>query len=176
MNLILFGFKGSGKTHFGKRLAADVHYPFVDTDDVICDLYFKETKERLSTREIYRRLQEHGFRALENRAVRTLSRLSNTIIALGGGAILDPQNAEFLQSIGELVYLEASPDTLKRRMFKDEAPAFLNDANAFAEMIQSRKPIYESIPSRRLNVDQLDEAAVLASLKSILILENPHGE
>ncbi len=176
MNLILFGFKGAGKTHFGKLLALKMHRPFIDMDDLILELYAKETGKVRSHREIYRELGEEGFRAFEKKAVRTLVHVENAIVALGGGTVLDPENVEFLQKIGELVYLVAEPEKLKRRIFKEELPAMLDPKDpedSFWQMIQERGPIYRSIRARSVDTDALDEPGVLAALSSILLLEEP---
>ncbi len=176
MNLILFGFKGCGKTHFGKKLAQEMHRPFIDTDSLIEEFYAEQKGERISAREIYRKMGKEGFRALESEAILSLEKVKDSIIALGGGAVLDPSNVEFLKKLGALVYLEASPEILKERVMREEMPAFLDEkdpSRAFIEMIHERKPLYESIPARRVNTENLDEAGVLAALRSILILEEP---
>jgi shikimate kinase len=173
MNLILFGFKGCGKTYFGKKLAEKMHRPFVDTDDLLLALHTKETGESLSVREIHQKIGEDAFRALEKRALLQLSELSNTIIALGGGAVLDPENVEALQNMVELVYLVAGAPLLRRRMLLNELPSFLKDEGSFEEMFHTRLPIYESIRARRIDLEILDEPAVLTALRNILILEEP---
>lgn len=176
MNLILFGFKGAGKTHFGKLLSMHMHRPFIDTDDLILELYSKETGKRRKIKEIYVEMGEEGFRALEKQAIYTLKNVEGSIIALGGGAILDPETAEFLQTIGALVYLKANPEKLKKRTFEGEFPSFLDKKDpeeTFYRMVHEREPIYRSIPARSIDTDALDEAGVLAALSSILLLEEP---
>ena len=176
MNLLLFGFKCSGKTHFGKLLAIKMHRPFIDTDDLIIELYKKETEKARNPRQIAQELGEAAFRQLEKRALQLLKNIDNAIIALGGGAVLDPENVEFLQKVGALVFLQAHAEKLKKRIFKDELPSFLdkNDPEgSFWRMIQEREPIYRSIPARTVDTDALDEAGVLAALSSILLLEEP---
>jgi shikimate kinase len=176
MNLILFGFKGCGKTHFGRLLAQTMRRPFIDTDDLISELFAQQKGKRLSPKEIYKQMGKDGFRALEREAILRLEGVQDSIISLGGGAVLDPDNVAFLQKLGELVYLEAGPETLRKRVMSEELPAFLDAKDplgSFVEMVHERKPIYESIPARRINTENLDEAGVLAALRSILILEEP---
>lgn len=176
MNLLLFGFKGSGKTHFGQLLAHQMHRPFIDTDDLLLALYTQETSKQKKVREIYKELGEKRFRALEKRALLPLKKPNNAIIALGGGAVLDPENVEFLYTVGALVYLKAGPEKLKKRIFSQELPPFLDTKNpeeAFYRMIQERDPIYRSLRARVVDTDLLDEAGVLAALRSILLLEEP---
>lgn len=176
MNFILFGFKGCGKTHFGKLLAQALRRPFIDTDELVSELHARDTGKRLRAHDIYKKIGEAGFRALEREAILSLENVQDSIIALGGGAVLDPENVEFLQKIGALIYLEAQAETLKTRVMREEIPAFCEEKDpiaSFLQMIHERKPLYESIPARRIHTDLLDEAGVLAALRSILLLEEP---
>lgn len=176
MNLLLFGFKASGKTHFGKILSKKMHRPFVDTDDLIMNEYERESSKHKSIREIYKKIGSEGFRKLEKKVLLKLKSLNNTIIALGGGTVLDPENVEILQTVGAMVYLKTSPEKLKKRIFKDELPAFFDKKDpegSFYEMVQNREPIYRSIRARVVNTDELDEAGIVAALSSILLLEEP---
>lgn len=171
MNLILFGFKGSGKTHFGKLLAQKMHRQFIDTDDLIVKLFGKH----IGPREIYNQIGEEKFRALEKEAINSLKATQNIIIALGGGAIIDPENIELLQKIGCLAYLKTSAQTLQKRLEKDP-PAFLDMSDpelSFLEHYQERLPIYESIPAAKIDCDTLDEAGILSALESLLVLQDP---
>jgi shikimate kinase len=172
MNLILFGFKGCGKTTLGRKLAERMRRPFVDTDDLVSELYAQASGERLTSRQITEQIGESGFRALEKQAIFSLDQVTDSIIALGGGAILDPENVKHLQKLGQMVYLEASPDTLKKRMMLEGLPSFLKDT-PFEQMYQHRKPIYESIAARRIQVDTLDQPGSIAALCSIILLEEP---
>lgn len=176
MNLLLFGFKASGKTHFGKLLSHELNRPFIDTDHLIIELYKKDTDTKRTIQQIYQELGEARFRSLEKRALKLLKSFDNSIIALGGGAVLDRENVEFLQTVGTLVFLKASAETLKKRIFRDELPVFFDRKDperSFYEMIQEREPIYRSIPAQTIDTDALDEAGVIAALRSILFLEEP---
>lgn len=176
MNLILFGFKGCGKTHFGKLLAQKMHRRFIDTDDWIVELFAKKTGERTLPREIYIQLGPAAFRALEKEVLQSLKNVKDAVIALGGGAVLDPENVELLQKIGCLAYLSTSRQTLQKRVLKHQTPAFLDSEDpqaSFHEMFQQRRPIYESIPATKIDCDVLDEAGILAALQSLLVLQDP---
>ena len=150
--MILFGFKGCGKSHFGKLLAAKLHLPFIDTDELLGG----------SPSHLYRTLGETRFRMLEKEALLTLQ--SGCVIALGGGTVLDPSNVELLLKIGKLIYLEASFETIARRI--KITPAFA-EGTSLHTLYQARKPIYESIPAVRIQVNPLDPESVLAQMMEI---------
>lgn len=171
MTLILFGFKGCGKTHFGKKLAQQVHFRFVDTDDLISDLFEKNTKKKRTCREIYQEIGKEGFRALEKEAIKSLKDQKECIIALGGGAILDPDNLEILETIGTLVYLRTDEKTLQERIFHKPLPAFFDENDpqvSFMKIFREREPIYESIQAVKIDCSVLDEAGVLSALKALV--------
>lgn len=145
--------------------------PFIDTDDLVLERYGKRGKKM---RQVHQELGEKAFRALEKEAISLLKEIDNSIIALGGGTVLDPENVLFLQTIGTLVFLKASPEVLKKRVFKDESPSFLDSKDpegSFYQMIHEREPVYQSIPARTIDTDTLDEAGTIAALRSILLLE-----
>ncbi|MBI5273202.1 MAG: shikimate kinase [Chlamydiia bacterium] len=174
MNIILFGFKGSGKTHLGKRLARMLKRPFIDTDDLICMLY---PQQGLSCRQIYTQVGESVFRALEKQALHQLNASSHAVIALGGGAVLCPENVLYLQKIGTLVYLKVSFETVKKRIFRRGAPSFVDADNPEGSLYQiycERLQVYESIPARCIDVDLLAEGKCLAELRLIALSEEPH--
>jgi shikimate kinase len=176
MNIILFGFKGSGKTHFGKRLSFALHRPFIDTDNLIIERYLEQSGQQLSVREIHQVLGEKTFRALESAAIHSLTSITDSVIALGGGTVLNSDHVDFLRKIGQMVYLEAGFDTIQKRIFDQGIPAFVNaddPVGSLRKIYQERKSIYESIGARRINTDLLDEDGVIAVLRSIIILEEP---
>jgi shikimate kinase len=176
MNLILFGFKGSGKTHFGKLLALQMNRPFIDTDNLVAEIYFEETGKKKKVREIYEEVGEESFRQLEKKAILFLKKIGNAIIAVGGGTVLDPSNVELLVKTGSLVYLKADAEKIRKRIFQEELPAFFNKSHpeeSFRQMFHDREPIYRSVPARTIDTDALDEAGVIAALRSILLLEDP---
>lgn len=173
MNLILFGFKASGKTHFAKLLARELKKQFIDTDEIIMKRYKSKGK---SIQEIYTLENEARFRALEKEAIESLKNVDNAVIALGAGAVILEENRTLLSKLGPMVYLKCDPQVIKARILKNSLPAFLDPDDidgSFQAMIQERTPIYESIPARVIETDQLDEAGVLAALHSIVILEEP---
>lgn len=178
MNIILFGFKGSGKTHFGKILATQLKKTFIDTDVFIENQYYQRTGKKSLIRDIYNDLGESGFRSLEKKAILELLTISNAVIALGGGTALNLDLMEKLQKIGQLIYLETKFETIEKRVFKHGTPSFVNPhdpAESLRQIYRERKPIYESIPAEKINTDLLDEAGVIAAILSIVYRKDNNG-
>jgi shikimate kinase len=155
----LFGFKGSGKTYFGKRLGA----PFLDTDHCIEEMEGKSVREIVLTKGIA------YFRTKERELIRTLE-VKNTVIAVGGGTVLDPENVSHLKRLGLLIYLKCSKEVVKSRMLTPPLPTFL-DANApedaFEQHFEERASLYEQISGKILDLTGKSELAIIRELKQI---------
>jgi shikimate kinase len=141
MNVILFGFKGAGKTFLGKQIAERYKWPFVDTDELLL-----AATRYSSLRELYNTVGEKEFRRLESQVIRSLSSYKQTVIALGGGAVLDGENVTFLQTIGQLVYVEVALETLLKR-------GVTLPTGSIETVYRERLPIYESIPAQRIQTE-----------------------
>jgi shikimate kinase len=112
MNIVLIGYRCAGKTVVGKRLADRLQRRFVDTDDLI------ESKEG----QISDIVKSHGwdyFRAMEKKVIEEISKEDNLVIALGGGAVLDPDNVVNLERNGLIIWLKADREVLRKRMEQD---------------------------------------------------------
>ena len=179
MNLILFGFKSCGKTTLGKRIAQKMGRPFIDTDRLVEELFKKRTGENLSYREIYKRIGKEGFRALESDAVQELKGMKDTIIALGGGLILNPEHAASLAKLGQLVYLKVSKGTLKSRILSRELPAYLDPLDpegSFERMYEERHPQYEKIFALPIDLETKTQDQVLQEICALIQKkESTHG-
>ncbi len=179
MNLILFGFKSCGKTTLGKMIAEQLNRPFLDTDRMVEYLHFSRTGENITFREIYNSIGVEGFRALESDVLQELKSAHDTVIALGGGLILDPKNAAILAKLGQLVYLKLSKETLKRRILKRDLPAYLDPLDpegSFERMYNERKATYEEIPALSVDLEaKKQNQVVLEICEMIQKLETEHG-
>ena len=108
-SVILAGPMGCGKTTIGEALALRLGMPFLDTDRLI------EAESGKSIREIFETKGEVGFRSLERAAVRKACRLRNTVVAVGGGALLDTRNLSLVKRSGVTIGLTASPEVILER-------------------------------------------------------------
>jgi len=154
-NLILFGFKGVGKTYFGKLVADALKLPFIDTDDLI------EKGFELSVKEIYEKVGEEEFRKIETKVILELID-SSSIIALGGGAPLSSQNIEHLQKIGQFAYLFADFPRVEKRV---QSASFLT--KSLYQTYLDRMKIYEKIPAKKIDLTLLDDERIVEELKRV---------
>ena len=135
----LVGFMGAGKTSVGRVLSSHLGWPFEDLDDRI------EAQERRPIAEIFRDSGEEAFRRAETRALRQL--LTATvprIVALGGGAIAQAENARLLQQSGAaVVFLDATVEELFCRCNQQPgARPLQRDLRQFRELYEQRRPFY----------------------------------
>jgi shikimate kinase len=143
MNIVLTGFMGTGKSAVGRHLADQLHIPFIDMDVVI------SKKARLSVSDIFKTKGEAAFRTLEREAVLELSGMDKTVIATGGGVLLDPKNREHLQMNGILVCLTAKMGTLLERLKEDPTRPLVSGENLeqnVDRLMKERQSIYNSCP------------------------------
>ena len=144
MNVVLIGFRGSGKSTVGKALSDRLGREFID-----CDAWI-EKHTGLTIREIFEKHGESHFRTLESQAIGELSAMDGKIIATGGGAALKYQNMQvFKRNGGKIFFLEVAPETAYRRIQEDATsrsrrPA-LTEKDPFTEVkeqIELRRPYY----------------------------------
>lgn len=102
-NIVLTGLRGSGKSKIGKILGEKLGMQFVDLDEEI------EKSARKTIKEIMAEEGWPAFRHLEKAVTRKIAKLQNTVIATGGGCIIDPENEKNLKSNGIIVYLDTDP-------------------------------------------------------------------
>ena len=144
MNIVLIGYRCSGKTVVGKFLARELGRAFLDTDALI---------EERSGRSIERMISTKGwdqFRETEKRLVEEVSRRNNLVIATGGGIVMDEENVKNLKQNGWVVWLKGKPEVLKERMAKEQGagrvrPSLTGAAplEEIGEVLNVRKPFYE---------------------------------
>ena len=164
-NAIIYGFKRVGKTTLGSRIAEHLGCPFVDTDA----LWGRDC------RQLYVELGETAFREREKKVVFSLEYVRKSIIATGGGTVLDPENAAFLKTLGCFIYLNFSKETIKSRLFQAPLPAILDASDpiaSFEKLYQERSSIYLKIAD--MIVESEDELWEVILGERFFVLR--HGE
>lgn len=125
-NLVLIGMMGAGKTVVGRLVAVCLDRPFVDTDALV------ETEAGKSITEIFACEGERSFRAREAAAIHRASALRGQVIAVGGGAVVDPANVTLLRATGDLVLLDAPSEVLAQRVAGGDGRPLLAGAEELA--------------------------------------------
>ena len=146
MNIILIGYRASGKTSAGRELARLLGRPFFDTDRMI----FAKTGR--TVREIVEAGGWQAFREVEKTVISELSGLDGAVIAAGGGAVMDPDNVSMLREGGRFVWLQADARILAFRMSRDRNGATqrpsLTGAGTLMEVekvLAKRLPVYRAV-------------------------------
>lgn len=112
MRYFIIGFKNSGKTTFGRKLAKKMGLNFIDLDELI------ESRENKSIPELYNELGEERFRRREWKALNEAVLNDDVVIATGGGAPCNCDNMNLMEQKGIVIYLQVSNETLIDRLGK----------------------------------------------------------
>jgi shikimate kinase len=175
MGIILIGYRGSGKTTVGRRLARRIGRPFVDLDDLIVAAAGK------SIRQIFADHGEAHFRDLESRALAEAAGFAEHVIAMGGGALGRPENrAAIAASIAaakhQVIYLRCDPAELLRRIKSDPATAANRPSltalgggiDEVRKLAEERDPIYRLAMTHEIDVTRLSPEQVVEAAAKLL--------
>lgn len=158
MSIVLIGYRGSGKSTIGKRLADRLWQPFVDVDDLIVKKAGKNIKQ------IFEQDGEPAFRELEAEAVREVCKLSEHVIGLGGGTLGREANRQAIRDAGhKVIYLKCEPAELHRRIQSDpqsaetrpNLTALGGGIEEVKKMLAEREPFYRQVMLAELDVTHL---------------------
>lgn len=139
-SLALIGFMGAGKTSIARMLADKLDKELVDIDQII-EFEAKKPIERIFAED-----GEIIFRELEIATVSQISARENLVIACGGGIILNQINIDRLRERALIVYLEAAPETIYKRIeaYPSARPLFHKDPKKILKLMALRKPLYQN--------------------------------
>jgi len=160
----LIGMMGSGKTTVGSALAQRLGVPFYDTDQIVTG----SAGESIS--EIFAHGGEDRFRRLERDAVMTVS-AEDSVVAVGGGAVLDPNNRARMSASPPVVWLRCAPDTLARRLDRTRDRPLLPEGDdpvgRLAAILGDRRALYEGVADHVIDTDALTVAEAIEELRHI---------
>jgi shikimate kinase len=164
VHIILIGYRGTGKSAVGERLAEKLRLPFYDIDELV------ERETGISIRDM---VVERGwayFRKSESEIVRKLALMQRGVVATGGGAVMDEGNCDILKKHGLLIWLRAGVVTMVERIrddatSKERRPSLLHD-DVFQEtedVLKERLPVYRGVADFSINttgksIDEIVEA------------------
>ncbi len=153
MNIVLIGYRGTGKSVVGKLVAARLQMPCIGMDAEIVK------KAGMSIPEIVDKFGWTKFRDMESEKARELAGLDNIIIDTGGGVIERPENVEALKTNSRIFWLKASVDAIVARIQGGmERPALIlgkTFTEEVAEVLEQRIPKYKSAAQYAIDTDDL---------------------
>ena len=142
MNLILIGYRGTGKSTVARLLASRLGWESVSTDALIIE------RAKLPIPEIVSTFGWDHFRDLETAVCKDLQGKDHLIIDTGGGLILRNVNVEALKPGGVMCWLTATVETISRRIAHDSQRPSLTSGKTFLEEIEEvlreRTPRYQA--------------------------------
>jgi shikimate kinase len=151
MNLVLIGYRGTGKSTVGRLLAARLGRELVSTDAEIVK------RAQCTIPEIVAQDGWEYFRDLESDICRELAGRDQLVIDTGGGAILRPQNVEALKKNGTVFWLTASVETIAKRIGGDNQRPSLTGTKSFVDEVQDvlreRAPKYQAAADHVISTD-----------------------
>jgi shikimate kinase len=158
MNVVLVGYRGTGKSRVGKAVAAELGLRYVEMDSDIVG------RAGMPIPEIVRLSGWPRFRDLESAVARELSREDGLVIDTGGGVVERPENVEELRRNACVVWLKASAETIVARIRHSANRPALTDGKTFieevAEVLERRTPLYRGAAHLEIDTDALTPDAV----------------
>lgn len=141
-NIYIMGFMGCGKTKIGSLLADRLGLPYMDTDSQIVE------ESGMSIVDIFEKEGEPSFRLKEKQLIERMARQTGTVVSLGGGAVVDPENWRLIAGSGITIALSYPPEIIASRLAKTEDRPLLNRyagperIQRISSMMEARNPYY----------------------------------
>lgn len=142
--IFLIGYMGAGKTTVGKVLSRQLGLSFIDLDHYI------EARFHKTVGQLFAEKGEEAFRDIERRMLREVAMFEDVLVSTGGGAPCFFDNMEFMNGVGQTVYLKVSVGELANRLelCKTTRPVLKgrtgDELRAFiSESLEKREPFYK---------------------------------
>jgi shikimate kinase len=174
--VLLIGMMGAGKSTTGHLLSKRLGWPYLDSDEEI----YHQTGRTVP--EIWKQDGEGAFRAEESRVLAEATTSDGpAVIAVAGGAVLDPDNRARIRGAGLVVWLRADVAVLAARVGSGTGRPLLEGgpAAAMQRLTEVRAPIYADLADLALDVDRMSPPQVvdriLAALRDRGVDDVPHA-
>ena len=159
-------------------LSQALGWSWADSDAVV------EDQAGCSIRRIFADQGEAAFRDRESRVLQELLTRDRLVLAAGGGAVLAEQNRGRMRAAGPVVWLQASPEVLARRIASDvgtseRRPSLtgMSAEDEVARVLQSREPVYRAAATVTVDAETLTPAeiveVILAAVLPVIARESP---
>ncbi|MCW2752723.1 MAG: shikimate kinase [Marmoricola sp.] len=161
--IVLVGSMGAGKTTVGTLLSDALGLEFLDTDQVV------EAAVGKPVAEIFVDDGEEHFRALERTAVAEALVSHSGVLALGGGAVLDPTTRELLAGRPVVFLRVGLSDAASRVGLGVSRPLLLGNVRGrIKQLLDERTPLYASVARWTVATDGLDAAEVAQQVRALV--------
>ena len=174
MNIVLIGYRGTGKTTVARLLAERLECPWWDADEEI------ERRAQQSIKEIFAAEGEAGFRNREVAVVADLAARSDSVLALGGGAVLRTANRQAI-SASVVIWLTASAATIWERVSSDPGTGQrrpnLTTAGGRSEieaLLNERDAVYRGCADHMVSTE--DKTADQVADEIVCLVESGRGD
>jgi shikimate kinase len=153
MNIVLIGYRGTGKSKVAAKIAQLTGKKVVSSDSMI------EQTTQMTIPEIVQKQGWNRFRDIESAQIKKLAELNNIIIDTGGGAILRKENVAELKKNGTLYWLKANTEVIATRIKNSTNRPALTEGKTFTEEIEEvlkeRTPLYQNAADVQIDTDNL---------------------
>ena len=163
--IILIGYRGTGKSTVGRRLAERLGVPTWDSDSEV------ERRAGKTIAEIFALDGEATFRDLEVKAIADFFRQDAFVLATGGGAILREETRQRLRQNGHVVLLTAEPKTILQRIRGDKTSATMRPnltslppLEEVVAVLEKRWPLYVEAAHQTVETDGKDVEQVIQEI------------
>jgi shikimate kinase len=146
-------------------LAKKLKKTFYDTDHEI------EKKLGVKVSVIFELEGEEGFRKRETQMIDELTNKKDIILATGGGAVLSEKNRRLLKERGKVIYLNAKPQHLAKRMAFDKDRPLLQQGNmldTLNNLYRERHPLYLGVSSFVVDTGQQKTQTIINKIEALL--------
>jgi len=165
MNIVLIGYRCSGKTEVGKILSRELEKDFLDTDELI------QGNAGCSIETIISKDGWNRFREIEKSLIEEVSRRDNMIIATGGGVVMDEDNVKNLKKNAWIVWLDGKLDVLRQRMNREQRSGNVRPSltgvdplEEIQQVMDVRIPLYKKTANFVVDTSTLTSREVAASI------------
>ncbi len=166
MNIVLIGYRGTGKSTVAKILSERLKWPVFSMDQVIV------TEARMSIPQIVANYGWDFFRDLEEKIAEKASKQDKIIIDAGGGVVARPKNIEHLRNNGFIIWLKANPKTIIARIQEDTNRPSLTGKKTFLEEVEEilveRTPRYRAAAHLEIDTEDLTPSEVAEEILKTL--------
>lgn len=166
MNVVLVGYRGTGKSSIGRALGRALGWPVVSTDALVVERLGCPIAEFVAAQGWPR------FRAIERDVVTEVAARDHVVIDTGGGAVLDPSSRDALKARGLVVWLRAAPATIADRIAGDGGrPALRPGETATSEIetvLAEREPVYGAVADCEIFTDLKSIDAAVDAIRAHL--------